>query len=123
MALLRFSGPFLENSPLPSNIYRIRTPAPWPFLSLQLHSVMTQLIMLITKIRIMSSVLIIKQFRFKDFYDVWPEKFQNKTNGVTPRRWLLVCNPILSDLICDVSSYYQVSHTVLSVFSCLNTLL
>ena len=43
-------------------------------------------------------------FRFKDFYDVWPEKFQNKTNGITPRRWLLVCNPILSDLICDVSA-------------------
>ena len=42
---------------------------------------------------------------FKDFYEVWPEKFQNKTNGVTPRRWLLVCNPILSDLICDVSIF------------------
>ncbi|XP_046849211.1 glycogen phosphorylase, brain form-like [Xenia sp. Carnegie-2017] len=44
---------------------------------------------------------IIKDSIFKDFYEVWPKKFQNKTNGVTPRRWLLVCNPILSDLICD----------------------
>lgn len=41
-------------------------------------------------------------FRFKDFYEMFPEKFQNKTNGVTPRRWLLLCNPGLSDLICEV---------------------
>ncbi|EDO33811.1 predicted protein [Nematostella vectensis] len=38
---------------------------------------------------------------FKDFYEMSPEKFQNKTNGVTPRRWLLLCNPGLSDLICE----------------------
>ena len=41
-------------------------------------------------------------FSFKDFYEMYPEKFQNKTNGVTPRRWLLLCNPGLSDLICEV---------------------
>ncbi|MBI3562190.1 MAG: glycogen/starch/alpha-glucan phosphorylase [Gammaproteobacteria bacterium] len=35
----------------------------------------------------------------KDFYDLWPEKFSNKTNGVTPRRWLLLSNPRLSKLI------------------------
>ena len=34
-----------------------------------------------------------------DFYEMWPEKFNNKTNGVTPRRWLLVANPDLSALI------------------------
>ncbi len=34
-----------------------------------------------------------------DFYQMWPKKFNNKTNGVTPRRWLLGCNPELSALI------------------------
>ncbi|MGL4461905.1 MAG: glycogen/starch/alpha-glucan family phosphorylase, partial [Planctomycetia bacterium] len=34
-----------------------------------------------------------------DFYDLWPEKFSNKTNGVTQRRWLLWANPGLADLV------------------------
>ncbi|VUD51049.1 Maltodextrin phosphorylase [Thalassocella blandensis] len=38
---------------------------------------------------------------FKDFYEMWPEKFNNKTNGVTPRRWLSHCNPSLSRIITD----------------------
>ena len=38
---------------------------------------------------------------FKPFYDVFPERFQNKTNGVTPRRWLAFCNPGLRDLITE----------------------
>lgn len=42
---------------------------------------------------------LIKQTLFKDFYELWPEKFQNKTNGITPRRWLRLCNPRLSKLI------------------------
>ena len=36
---------------------------------------------------------------FNDFYQLWPEKFNNKTNGVTQRRWLAWCNPDLSKLI------------------------
>lgn len=36
---------------------------------------------------------------FRDFYQLWPERFNNKTNGVTQRRWLAWCNPELSDLL------------------------
>ncbi len=36
---------------------------------------------------------------FKDFYALWPEKFNNKTNGVTPRRWIAHANPLLTQLI------------------------
>jgi starch phosphorylase len=41
---------------------------------------------------------LLKQDTLKDFYKLWPEKFYNKTNGVTPRRWLLLSNPKLSEL-------------------------
>lgn len=36
-----------------------------------------------------------------DFAQLWPDKFSTKTNGVTPRRWLLQANPLLSDLITN----------------------
>jgi len=36
---------------------------------------------------------------FKDFYELWPEKFNNKTNGVTPRRWMAHANPAMTELI------------------------
>jgi len=42
---------------------------------------------------------IIKETIFNDFYQLWPNKFQNKTNGVTQRRWLAFCNPPLRELI------------------------
>lgn len=42
---------------------------------------------------------ILKAGVFRDFYEMWPEKFNNKTNGITQRRWLRLCNPMLSGLI------------------------
>ncbi len=42
---------------------------------------------------------IVKDRLFKDFYDLYPQRFNNKTNGITPRRWLLSCNPGLAKLI------------------------
>ncbi|MDX2215156.1 MAG: glycogen/starch/alpha-glucan phosphorylase [Oculatellaceae cyanobacterium bins.114] len=42
---------------------------------------------------------LLKQTVLRDFYDTFPEKFNNKTNGVTPRRWLVLSNPQLTDLI------------------------
>uniref|UniRef100_A0A8C6PP67 Alpha-1,4 glucan phosphorylase n=1 Tax=Nothobranchius furzeri TaxID=105023 RepID=A0A8C6PP67_NOTFU len=44
---------------------------------------------------------IIKNTVFKDFYDIDPQKFQNKTNGITPRRWLVMCNPGLAEVIAE----------------------
>ena len=42
---------------------------------------------------------LLKKHLFHDFYELWPEKFNNKTNGVTSRRWMVSCNPTLSNLI------------------------
>lgn len=42
---------------------------------------------------------LLQQHLFSDFYAIWPYKFNNKTNGVTPRRWLASSNPALSALI------------------------
>jgi len=44
---------------------------------------------------------ILKASVFKDFYRIWPGKFNNKTNGITQRRWLKLCNPKLSTLISE----------------------
>ena len=44
---------------------------------------------------------LLKSDVLKDFYEMWPQKFTNKTNGVTPRRWIALSNPKLSALISE----------------------
>ena len=44
---------------------------------------------------------ILKNQELKDFYDFYPEKFNNKTNGITQRRWLLHANPGLAELVSE----------------------
>jgi starch phosphorylase len=44
---------------------------------------------------------LLKDSVLKDFYELWPERFSNKTNGVTPRRFLALANPGLRDLLDD----------------------
>jgi starch phosphorylase len=58
---------------------------------------------------------------FRDFYELWPEKFNNKTNGVTPRRWLAHANPLLRefltesigpDWVADLSHIKKIEHAL-----------
>jgi starch phosphorylase len=44
---------------------------------------------------------LLRQGLFRDFHDLWPHKFNNKTNGVTQRRWLAAANPGLKQLLDD----------------------
>ena len=44
---------------------------------------------------------LLRETTLKDLAEIFPERFNNKTNGVTPRRWLLLCNPELSGLITN----------------------
>jgi glycogen phosphorylase len=44
---------------------------------------------------------LLQQGLFRDFHELWPSKFNNKTNGVTQRRWLAAANPPLARLITD----------------------
>jgi starch phosphorylase len=53
---------------------------------------------------------LMKKTIFRDFAQLWPEKFINITNGITPRRWLKQCNPLLSDLITDKLGEGWVNH-------------
>ncbi|MGB1309841.1 MAG: glycogen/starch/alpha-glucan phosphorylase [Leucothrix sp.] len=42
---------------------------------------------------------LLKKGLFSDFHELWPDKFNNKTNGVTPRRWIAHANPLMTELI------------------------
>lgn len=46
---------------------------------------------------------ILKDSVLKDWYSIYPERFQNKTNGITQRRWLALCNPELSALLTELA--------------------
>ncbi|WP_432742763.1 glycogen/starch/alpha-glucan phosphorylase [Methylobacter sp. G7] len=53
---------------------------------------------------------LLQQGLFRDFYELWPNKFNNKTNGVTPRRWLASCNPELASLITETIGDGWITH-------------
>ncbi|MGZ8137524.1 MAG: glycogen/starch/alpha-glucan phosphorylase, partial [Methylococcaceae bacterium] len=53
---------------------------------------------------------LLQQGLFRDFYELWPKKFNNKTNGVTPRRWLAACNPELAALITETIGDGWITH-------------
>lgn len=44
---------------------------------------------------------LLKDELMPDFYELWPDRFNNKTNGVTPRRWILQANPLLAEFISN----------------------
>jgi len=44
---------------------------------------------------------LLKAHTLRDFYEYFPDRFSNKTNGVTPRRWMVLCNPRLTALISE----------------------
>ncbi|MDJ0737552.1 MAG: glycogen/starch/alpha-glucan phosphorylase [Nostocaceae cyanobacterium] len=53
---------------------------------------------------------LLKQTVLRDFYELYPQKFSNKTNGVTPRRWMVLSNPELSNLITEKIGNNWISH-------------
>lgn len=53
---------------------------------------------------------LLKQNTLQDFYQLWPEKFSNKTNGVTPRRWMVLSNLPLADLITSKIGKNWIKH-------------
>jgi len=55
---------------------------------------------------------LLKSDVLRDFHDLWPQKFSNKTNGVTPRRWMALSNPRLSQFISRVIGDNWIRHLV-----------
>jgi starch phosphorylase len=53
---------------------------------------------------------ILKHDTFKDFHEIFPGRFRNKTNGITPRRWLLKANPELAALISEAIGERWITH-------------
>ncbi|MBO4521103.1 MAG: glycogen/starch/alpha-glucan phosphorylase [Alphaproteobacteria bacterium] len=53
---------------------------------------------------------LVKKNLAPDFYEMWPKRFNNKTNGITPRRWLLSANPELASLISERIGTNWISH-------------
>jgi starch phosphorylase len=53
---------------------------------------------------------LLKKTTLHDFYEIWPEKFFNVTNGVTPRRWLALSNPELSHLVTSKIGEDWITH-------------
>ena len=53
---------------------------------------------------------ILKKSLFKDFFELFPERFHNVTNGITPRRWLLKANPALAQLISETIGEDWITH-------------
>jgi starch phosphorylase len=53
---------------------------------------------------------LLKRDALHDFYELYPDKFTSKTNGITPRRWLLQCNPRLSQLISETIGTSWITH-------------
>lgn len=53
---------------------------------------------------------ICKRDTFKDLYSIYPEKFNNKTNGITHRRWFLTCNPELANYVTSLIGDSWITH-------------
>lgn len=54
---------------------------------------------------------LLKQNVLQDFYELWPDRFNNKTNGVTPRRFMVLANPKLAELITRTIGDEWITHT------------
>ncbi len=97
---LRFKAELAEKGLAPSAARCIIWPNPWNTRMKQVH--MAQLAVYATHTTNGVAAIhteILKDDVFADWYALYPERFQNKTNGITQRRWLGLCNPELSRLI------------------------